>query len=138
MAEVEKLIKAAQITPTPMRVMVYKCLLNAGCPLSLDDIETKLESVDKSTISRSLSLFRDRHLVHSFNDGSGSTKYELCAAPHALSHEDLHVHFRCEECGETLCFPSIKVPEVSLPDGFESREVNYIITGVCAQCTKKR
>ena len=128
-----KLVKAG-ITPTPVRMLVYNCLLNSSSPVSLSDIEFALESVDKSTISRTLSIFRTNHLVHIINDGSGSVKYELCRA-HGHEHEDdTHVHFRCEKCGETICLPDVAIPRVILPEGFVGHEVSYIVTGICKDC----
>ena len=123
------------IMPTPVRILVFKCLENASSPLSLTDIETIIESVDKSTVSRTLTTFKEHHIVHSFNDGSGSVKYELCKSPHNYD-EDLHVHFRCEKCGKTLCLSSIKIPDVILPPGFEMHSSNFVISGICDLCNQ--
>lgn len=135
MEESDKILKEAGITPTAVRILVYRCLLTSLSPLSLSDLEVRLESVDKSTISRTLSLFRKYHLVHSFNDGSGSVKYELCKSTSKQEHDDMHVHFRCEKCGETFCLSEIKVPQVELPEGFEAHGFNYVISGICNNCS---
>lgn len=134
MKRAEKFLKEAGITPTPVRVLLYNCLKQAVAPLSLGDMERELESVDKSTISRTLSTFRDKHLIHSLNDGSGCVKYEICHSHNLPHHDDLHVHFRCGKCGETFCLNSIKIPEVNLPEGYSVREVTYIISGFCPSC----
>ena len=47
-------------------------------PASLFELEAELETLDKSTISRSLALLLEHHAIHSFEDGSGSIKYEIC------------------------------------------------------------
>lgn len=44
----------------------------------MSELEDALESVDKSTVFRTLSLFAARHLLHEIEDGSGSTKYCIC------------------------------------------------------------
>ena len=134
MTEIGIFLKSKGITPTPVRMLVYRSLRDSSSPRSLSDLETELESVDKSTISRTLSLFRDHHLLHSFNDGSGSVKYELCLAHDHESDDDTHVHFRCEKCGETYCFPTISVPYINLPEGYKAHEYNYVITGICKEC----
>ena len=131
----EKLVNR-NITPTPVRILVYRKLLESEMPLSLSDLETRLESVDKSSISRTLNLFRNYHLVHSFNDGSGSVKYEICMSDEAI-HDDMHVHFHCEKCGSTFCLNEIKIPEVILPKDFHAKELSYIIKGICAECHNK-
>ena len=122
----------AGITPTPVRILVYKCLEVSENPLSLTEIENTLESVDKSSISRTLSLFRKHNLIHAFNDGSGSMKYEIFSDN--LHHGMFHVHFRCQICGATICLNDIAIPEVRLPEGFQAKEINYIVTGICADC----
>lgn len=137
MKETEEILMREGVTPTPVRKLVYKTLQTSKAPLSLSDIEIALKSVDKSTISRTLQIFREHHLIHYFNDGSGSAKYELCRSHSHDEDDDMHVHFRCEKCGETECLPSIKVPTVDLPVGYEVHETNYIITGICSRCATR-
>ena len=136
---ITKILNNAGVSPTPVRILVYKCLCEAKFPISLTDIETALESVDKSTVSRTLATFKKHHLVHAFNDGSGSVKYEPSAdsSLHGNPQSDPHVHFRCIKCGITSCLNDLKVPRVELPVGFQALEINYIVTGVCGNCSKK-
>lgn len=134
--EVENILKKVGINPTPVRILVYKCLMDNSVPASLSEIEHILDTVDKSTISRTLSLFKQHHLLHSFNDGSGSVKYELCLSHDHENHDDSHVHFRCEKCGTTICLTSINVPKVELPQGYKSHETSYIISGICSSCNR--
>lgn len=125
------------VKPTPVRILVFKTLKNAPNPLSLTEIENALLTVDKSTISRTLTTFKSHDLVHSFNDGSGSLKYELCHDSHKdpNHHNDLHVHFRCQKCGNTFCLTSIKVPKVEIPEGYIVDEVCYLLSGICSSCS---
>lgn len=131
-----ELLESNGITATPVRILIYKTFQNASEPLSLMDIERILGSVDKSTVSRTLATFKKHRILHYFNDGSGSVKYEICN--HISSdddrHDDLHAHFRCEKCGSTFCLTSVKVPEVVIPEGFLVKESNYLITGLCPNC----
>lgn len=136
MQEVADTLKKAGISPTPGRILVYKSLCSASSPMSLSDLELELESVDKSTISRTLSLFREKHIVHGFNDGSGAFKYEICRRGDEELHDDTHVHFHCKKCGETFCLKTIGIPEVELPEDFIVHDYNYIITGICKECHK--
>lgn len=135
--DIKQLLENAGITVTPVRLLVFKSLEESSKPLSLADIEGLLQTVDKSTISRTLTTFKGHNLVHSFNDGSGSLKYELCKDFHhdTQTHDDLHVHFRCQKCGNTFCLTSVKIPVVEIPDGFEVEEINYILTGTCSSCS---
>lgn len=137
MKEVEKILAASGITATPVRILVLRCLKESKKPMSLSDLESALETVDKSTISRTLSTLKEKDLLHSFNDGSGSIKYELCHCQNHENHNDLHVHFRCEVCGETQCLTSVSIPDVKLPDGYIMRDANFVIAGVCSNCNAK-
>ncbi|MCH5228768.1 MAG: transcriptional repressor [Muribaculaceae bacterium] len=137
MEEINKILKVSDISPTPIRILVYRCLRESVTPISLTDIEIALDTVDKSTISRTLNLFKNHHLIHSFNDGSGSVKYELCKCSDEF-HDDEHVHFRCEQCGLTICLPTVRVPRVKIPEGYKIKDINYVITGVCNRCNNSR
>lgn len=133
----ETLLERHGIRPTPNRLLVVRALLDATAPIALVALETYLETVDRSTIFRVLNLFRSVGLVHVIDDGSGSTKYELCRGEHSCSPTHLHVHFHCQECGATTCLNDTPVPAVTLPEGYEPREVNFVVTGLCPRCSSK-
>ena len=135
MKEYDSILREAGINPTSIRILILKCLINSQTPMSLSDLETNLDSVDKSTISRTLTIFKEHHIVHSFNDGSGSMKYEICKSQDHENFNDMHVHFRCEKCGNTLCMTSVSIPTVELPKGFQIHEISYVISGICPSCS---
>ena len=66
------------IKPTAIRLLILKNMMEVGRAVSLLDLETLLDTVDKSTISRTIALFLSHHLIHSIDDGSGSLKYAVC------------------------------------------------------------
>ncbi len=128
------LLSQHDIKPTANRILVAKALDTAGRPLSMTELETKLQTVDKSVISRTLALFREHHMVHVIEDGSDGVRYELCRS-HDLDHDDdMHVHFYCERCHRTYCLEGIKIPPVELSGGFIMNSVNYIVKGLCPHC----
>ena len=122
------------IRPTAMRIMIGRVLETADHPVSALEIEQQLDTADRSTISRTLSLFYEKGLLHLVEDGSGASKFELCDAFHEEEDSDMHLHFHCRKCGRTLCLHSIPVPEISLPDGFIGESTNFTITGICDKC----
>ena len=132
----ENYLKEHNITITPVRILVLRSLQETTVPVSLSDLETKLDTVDKSTISRTLSLFKEKNLIHSFTDGSGSMKYELCKSHNHEVDDDLHVHFRCEKCGNTICLTNVKIPEIILPANYTVTYINYVVNGICPNCSK--
>ena len=66
------------VKPTAIRLLVADAILSAKRAVSLSDLEVILDTVDKSSIFRTLELFVKHHVVHAIDDGSGSIKYEIC------------------------------------------------------------
>lgn len=137
--EYEKMLLEHGVKPTANRVVVLRTLAEAGRPLSLTELETKILTIDKSGVFRALTLFREQHLVHVIDDGSGGVRYETC---HSHSDDDtdddLHVHFYCEQCQRTYCLDHIPVPQVEVPQGFVVNSANYMVKGICPQCAMAR
>ncbi|NCE71413.1 Fur family transcriptional regulator [Odoribacter sp. Z80] len=125
-----------EIKPTAMRILILKTMLKMQRAVSLTDLENELDSVDKSTIFRTVTLFLSRHLIHGVDDGSGALKYAVCSDSCNCSVEDQHSHFYCEQCRRTFCFKHIHVPLVDLPEGFAVHSINYVLKGICPACRK--
>lgn len=125
----------AGVRPTAVRLLIYRYMKTSDNPVSSLDIEAALETVDRSTISRALTIFLEKDIIHSIDDGSGLLKYEVCRGEHDHSIHDMHVHFRCTKCGKTVCLPTTAIPEVKLPEGFVAVNANYVISGLCDKCS---
>lgn len=125
------------IKPTANRIVIAKALAAESRPVSMKELEARIQTIDKSSIFRTLTLFRDHHLVHTMEDGSDTVRYELCFSHDEEADEDLHVHFYCERCRQTFCLYDTPVPEVSLPRGYEQTSVNYMVKGLCPKCRGK-
>ena len=91
----EEILETRGVKPTAIRILVLKAMLEFGRAFSLSDIESQLDTVDRSTISRTIHLFHEHQLIHSFDDGSGSVKYSVCSRDCHCSIEDMHAHFYC-------------------------------------------
>ena len=127
------LMQAHGVKPTANRILILRALLGAGRPLSMTEIETDLESVDKSIISRTLSAFREARLLHVLADGD-SIRYEVCHCAAEDEDSDRHVHFHCTRCGRTFCLEELPVPAVTMPAGYRAEHVNFIVEGICPNC----
>jgi len=133
--KIEQILQRAGVRPSPVRILVVRELDAVGRPVSGQDIEDALQTVDRSSITRTLALFVNCKLVHSVDDGSGSVKYELCRSENSDEHDlDEHPHFHCVNCGTTYCLDAVSVPSVMLPAGFIRQSVNYVIKGLCPKC----
>ncbi len=136
--ELSELLDHHGIKPTANRILVSKALADADRPLTLSELEDALHTIDKSGIFRALSLFHERHLVHTIEDSGNGVRYELCHSHNDDADDDLHVHFYCERCQRTFCLEHIPIPEVELPEDYRKISANFTIKGVCAGCKGKR
>ncbi|MES2416685.1 MAG: transcriptional repressor [Bacteroidota bacterium] len=135
MKELEVKLNEKKITPTAMRLVVLDFLLKQSSALSLTDLEVGLDKTDRVTLFRTIRTFEEHGLVHRIEDGSGTTKFALCAPGCGIEgHHDLHIHFYCTQCKETHCLPKTQIPEVDLPDLYLVEERELIVKGVCASC----
>ena len=107
------------IKPTAIRLLILKNMMEVGRAVSLLDLETLLDTVDKSTI----------------DDGSGSLKYAVCDNSCNCVVQDLHSHFYCEKCHRTFCLEGTHIPVIDLPKGFALHSINYVLKGVCPECS---
>ena len=132
--ETEERLEAKGIKPTANRILVLKALDEAGRPASLADLEAQIESVDKSSVFRTLTLFLEKDIVHSFEDGRGVINYELCTEEGHCDHSDAHIHFYCERCHRSYCMEHINLDRVPVPEGFEPHAYSFVIKGICPHC----
>ena len=137
-SECETLLASHDIKPTANRIVVARTLAAAERPMSLSELEYEILSIDKSGIFRTLSLFREHHLVHVLEDGGDGVRYELCYSHDGHAEDDdQHVHFYCERCHRTFCLPDTPIPAVQLPSGYELTSINYMAKGICPECSKR-
>lgn len=143
MEEYVRMLEERGVKPTSNRLLVLQALQRQDCALSITDLEALIGTIDKSGVFRALTLFLEHHLVHCVDDGSGMLKYALCPpACHCgeCEHgglEDLHTHFRCERCGRTFCLRGLPIPAVQLPQGFVLNSANYVMVGLCPECSHR-
>lgn len=135
--QIEGLLEQHGIKLTANRILIAKIMSTLDYPISMKELETMLLTMDKSSIFRTLSLFKNHHLVHQMEDGNDIVRYELCHSHSEEEDEDIHVHFYCEHCHRTFCLNEISVPQVNLPVGYRQTAVNYMIKGICPDCSQR-
>ena len=138
MDAVEKILKKRKVKPTAMRLLVLQFLLKNKVAVSLTDVENYFERSDRTTLFRTLKTFAKNEIVHKIDDGTGVTKYALCEENcHCEIENDLHLHFHCKKCNETICLTDYKIPRINLPEGFLAEDANLIVKGICDKCSAK-
>lgn len=135
MAKAEKRLERKGIRSTAMRLLIFKKLKEARAALSLGELEAHLETSERSTLYRTMKTFEEAGIVHQIEDGTGIPKYALCEEGcNCEIEKDLHLHFHCTNCKETVCLTDQKIPQISLPEGYKAEDVNVIIKGICEKC----
>ncbi|MAT54905.1 MAG: transcriptional repressor [Saprospirales bacterium] len=132
----EQKLLSRKVKPTAVRMLVLQQLMDRASAISLSELENNFERADRSTLYRTLKTFEKSKLIHRIDDGTGMSKYALCEDGCECKLNDLHVHFYCTTCQQTICVTEAKVPKVELPSGFELTEMNMVLKGICANCKK--
>lgn len=134
MEKLEHLLEEHGVKITPNRLLIAKALQEAGRPLSMMELESLIETIDKSNVFRTLLVFKDAHLVHALEDTGDGVRYELCHSHHDGHDDDIHVHFYCTKCHRTFCLEDTPIPPVNVPDRYVQETASYLIKGICPDC----
>tara|TARA_R110000744_G_C19350602_1_gene560395 strand:- start:2130 stop:2564 length:435 start_codon:yes stop_codon:yes gene_type:complete len=135
MEDIVKKLEIKGVKPTAMRLLIYKYLAGTNVAVSLGEIESNFKSSERSTLFRTIKTFEENNLVHGIEDGTGVIKYALCLENCKCElGNDLHLHFHCENCNETICLTDHKVPKISLSERFMIKSVNLVVKGICDKC----
>lgn len=135
METIENLLIQRKIRPTAMRLLIFDFLEKQKSAISLTDLEAAFDKVERTTLYRNLKLFEKKGAVHKIDDGSGTAKYALCESDCTCDLEtDLHLHFHCTQCDETVCLTEYKLPKIRLPENYKAEDANLVVKGVCDKC----
>jgi Fur family ferric uptake transcriptional regulator len=118
---------------TPQRLVILGAL-TPGEHLSADDVFARVEpllpGVNRSTVYRTLELFRDLGLVSMTDLGGGARQFELIDAPHH--------HLICHRCGAQLELDDDLVAPlreaIRARFGFNPGIDHLALFGFCAAC----
>lgn len=136
MGDIEKLLNKYNIRPTAMRSLIYKFMAKKQRAVAMSEIENTFTKADRATLSRTIKTFETNGIVHQIDDGTGIPKYALCETGcNCEVNRDLHIHFHCTTCYETVCLTDHKIPHINLPIGYMAENVNLVVKGICEKCS---
>lgn len=136
MTEIERFLEDKKVRPTAMRILVYKYMAKRQISVALSDIENAFTKAERTTLYRTLKTFEENGIVHQIDDGTGITKYALCEIGcNCEIEQDLHLHFHCNNCQETVCLTAHKIQHINLPEGYLAKDVNLVVKGLCKKCS---
>jgi Fur family transcriptional regulator, ferric uptake regulator len=131
---------------TQPRVAVLSMLMSSDHAVSHLDVAHAIslhKPVDRVTVYRVLEWLTQLGLAHRiacddrvwrfmFNAAlPGSAKLAEPNQPHE------HAHFTCTQCGHMSCLESVSTKlQFQLPKGFKTQEIDLMLRGVCAACSK--
>ena len=127
------ILQKANLRSTPIRRCILELCLQEKRALSQRDIEqTIANNYNRTTIYRTLKLFKDEGILHEVIDDKFTVKYALCPA-NSLTKD--HAHFKCLECSQTYCLQAIvPIKETSVGEGFEVLGQKTLLLGRCKNC----
>ena len=135
-ANITELLRASKLSITDTRVKILELFMNSNGALEHSSFEKLAgQTFDRVTVYRTLQTFLDKGIIHSIPTTDTSIRYALCKSECTEhNHHDHHVHFKCEECGTTICLDDTDVPEIHLPKGYAMHNIDVVVSGVCKQC----
>ena len=102
-----KILTEHSVSITNPRILVLEALLEEGNPITIDELQSKLEgNVAKSTLYRVLNDLKKINILNEFTSPDNSTVVELILEDHSHHH-----HLFCSDCGEVI--------DVELSEEFE-------------------
>lgn len=136
MTELEKTLENKGVRPTAIRTLIYKYMAEKEVAVALTDIEDAFVKADRTTLYRTLKTFEEKGVVHQIDDGTGLQKYALCEPGcNCDLGRDLHLHFHCNNCDETVCLTEHRIPNINLPEGYVAEDANLVLKGICDKCS---
>ena len=133
----EQTLDNAGVRVTAVRLLIWRTIRKEFAnAFSAADLESLLPTIDRSTLFRTVHTFVDAALLHEIDDGSGMQKYCVCTCDDHQTHLG-HVHLTCSRCHRTFCLTNVKIPQVPLPSGFRVEHSEYVVKGICNECSAK-
>jgi len=136
--EIKDILKRNNLSVTGSREKILSLFLSQQGALAHGDIEKKAgEKFDRVTVYRTLQTFVEKGIIHAIPTADNSIRYALCK-DHCSEghHHDHHVHFVCTNCGNTYCLDDVVTPEIKLPKGYLTAQIEVVVDGVCKTCNQ--
>lgn len=134
MQEIDALLAKAGLKRTTGRVAMLKVLLNAGEPMTQQQILEKVghTGLNRVSVYRTLHAFTEAGLVHRVEAGDRLWRFAVCKCG---SRTHCHPHFTCRACGKIECLNTISLPCLTEPiPGYRVEEQEVYLRGLCVNC----
>lgn len=129
-------LQNAGISKTSQRLAVLAVLLKAKKPLNVTAIRQLLGkecNIDKVTVYRTLSLFRQHGIIREITTAGSANYFEIVTLENPV-----HPHFNCRSCGACTCLEPLSFTRASelilSKDNYSIDHIEISISGICACC----
>ncbi|MGI2336399.1 MAG: Fur family transcriptional regulator [Dehalogenimonas sp.] len=127
-----------ELKSTGQRAVILEIIRRGGGHLDANEIyqraRRKLPRLSLSTVYRVLQKFKENGLIEERHLDENHHHYEI-------SRRDEHHHLVCNGCGKVIEFSlpvaDIVAARVSEAEGFEIRNCEISLSGLCPDCRKK-
>ncbi|MEW6184403.1 MAG: Fur family transcriptional regulator [Thermodesulfobacteriota bacterium] len=136
----QEMLSSRGLEPTPNRLRVLEILGKQETPLGAQAITAGLRknsAINRVTVYRILDLLVEKGLVLRLGGTSRGLVFGL--APN--ENHPAHPHFQCQSCGVLHCLEPLRsqvdLQEIKGSFPGEIREVEVLVSGICANCLRK-
>lgn len=135
--EIKDILKRNSLSVTDSREKILSLFLRHDGALAHGDIEKKAgEKFDRVTVYRTLQTFLEKGIIHAIPTADNAIRYALCKDNCSEGHHhDHHIHFVCHHCGKTYCLDDVVTPDLKLPSGYLTEQVEVVVQGICKTCS---
>ena len=130
------ILQRADISKTPQRLAVLNILLKSTTPLNVScvrELLTGKNRIDRVTVYRILSLFKQRGIIREITSTGGVNFIEM-----ATQENPVHPHFSCRICGMLSCLEPLTFSQshqlISAKEDYSVDHIEINISGICSGC----
>lgn len=134
MDRIVELLKENGIKPSVQRIRIYEYLMDNYDHPTVDKIYGALgpsmPTLSKTTIYNTLKLFVEKQIVRAIHVDDSEQHFDAIM--------DFHGHFQCSVCRKIFDI-DLEIDAEAMRrslDGFEVRERQFMVFGVCKECKK--
>lgn len=128
-------LKLNNLSLTNHRIELLSVLSTCDKAVTEKELEVLMNgNCNRTTIYRNLNSLVEKKIVHRILSGD-AVKYKLVSPKKESEKKADHVHFDCKSCNTTFCLEDLAIQDFTLPEGFTKLENQFIIFGICKNCS---
>lgn len=136
--DAEALIRQSGARVTSARVRALALLLSQSDAVTHHEMEIALDrsgKIDRVTLYRTLDWLVAEQLAHKVLGEDRVWRFRV-NKDQMGQRQHQHAHFKCERCEKLICLDdmsaAVKLP--ALPPGYQGKDIELTIRGICASC----